>query len=56
MDKLAQRIDKAESDRMTKYYKQVSELQDWVNQAKPRLNDSTKLVEGLANFYGSMDN
>ena len=41
---------------MDKYYKQVSELQDWVTQAKPKVADSIKMVEGLANFYGTMDN
>ena len=40
MEKLNKRIDKAESDRMHKYYKQVSELQDWVNGAKQKVEDS----------------
>ena len=55
MEKLTQRIDKAESDRMQKYYKQVSELQDWVNGAKQKVEDSCQLSKGLVNFFGTMD-
>lgn len=34
MDDLHKRIDKAENDRMQKYYGQISELNDWVVSVK----------------------
>ena len=40
---------------MQKYYKQVSELQDWVNGAKQKVEDSCELSKGLVNFFGTMD-
>ena len=35
MDRLTKRIRKAEEDRMSKYYKQVAELQDWKTKTEP---------------------
>ena len=40
IEQLTKRIDRAEADRMDKYYRQVSELQDWVNGAKKKVEDS----------------
>ena len=56
IQKLTKRIDKAEEDRMDKYYKQVSELQDWVNEFKPHAVLNNQMIAGFANFLSKNDN
>ena len=51
MKGLHARLDKAEDDRMDKYYKQVGQLQDWVVSHKEQIEDNRKMVESLTFFY-----
>ena len=36
---------------MDKYYKQISEVQDWVNSVKERIADSFKMTEALSAHF-----
>ena len=40
---------------MDKYYRQVAELQDWVDKNKQKVENSNMMSEGVANFFGSME-
>ena len=48
---LTKRIDKAEEDRMSKYYKQVSHLQDWVDKWKIPVAKNSEFVDSLSNHF-----
>ena len=45
------RIRKAEEDRMAKYYKQVSELNEWRREAQDNINDNNTMLEAVANHF-----
>ena len=55
IQKLMHRVDKAEADRMDKYYKQVSEVQDWVHKVREKVDYSAVMAEGVANFFGTLE-
>ena len=55
IEELTARIDRAEADRMEKYYRQVSHLQDWADSVKEKIASSHKMTEALANHF-CMDN
>lgn len=38
---------------MAKYYKQVSELNEWRRQASESIADSSKMLDALANHFNS---
>ena len=48
---LTARIDKAEADRMEKYYRQVSHLQDWADSVKGQIESSHKMTDALSNHF-----
>lgn len=48
---MTRRIDRAEEDRMDKYYKQVSVVQDWTESVKDFVNDSAKMTENLSSYF-----
>ena len=45
------RVDKAEKDRMGKYYGQVSQLNDWVVKVKQKVEDSALMCDALGNYF-----
>ena len=51
MTGLTKRINKAEHDRMEKYYKQVSHLQDWKNKVIEKIEESHKLTDALSQHF-----
>ena len=53
MDDLKNRIEKAEKDRMHKYYGQVSELNDWATSVKKKIEDTTQMCNSLAHYFSS---
>ena len=53
MTELHDRIDKAEKDRMHKYYGQVSEISTWVISVKQKIEDSAQMCEALRDYFPS---
>ena len=38
---------------MDKYYKQVSELQDWTNAVRDHISSNTKMTDALSTYFCS---
>lgn len=53
MKDLRDRIDKAEKDRMHKYYGEVAELRDWATSVKKKINDNDKMAEAVGHYFQS---
>ena len=51
VEALYKRINKAEADRMDKYYTQVGELQDWAFSVKSQISESYEMTEALSRFF-----
>ena len=51
IEELTARIDRAEADRMEKYYRQVSHLQDWADSVKDQIGSSHKMTDALSNHF-----
>ena len=49
---LTKRIDKAEHDRMSKYYKQVAKIEDWRVKIQDKIDDSYNIAEAVALHFG----
>ena len=48
---LTERIDKAEKDRMHKYYRQVAELNDWSLTVQDKIDSSATMCDALGNYF-----
>lgn len=53
MKDLVSRLDKAEQDRMHKYYGQVSKINDWVNSVKQKVEESAQTCAAVQNYFHS---
>ena len=51
MSDLTDRIEKAEHDRMHKYYREVSQLNDKVIALKPKIDENAKTCEAVVNYF-----
>ena len=51
IEELTARIDRAEADRMDKYYRQVSHLQEWADSVKEQIASSHKMTDALSNHF-----
>lgn len=51
VEALTKRINKAEEDRMSKYYRQVSDLQDWKTKITEKIEQSHKMAEAVASHF-----
>ena len=51
IDQLTKRIDRAEHDRMDKYYRQVAELQDWVYKVRNKIDDNARMTEAVSHYF-----
>ena len=51
MASLHKRVDKAENDRMKKYYGQISELNDWVVSVKQKVEKNAQISEAISNYF-----
>ena len=51
MADLTDRINKAEHDRMHKYYGQVSELNDWVQSVKGKIDSANEMTVALGSYF-----